>query len=464
MYIPDPPKQKKKIGRKILLAILIIWGISKIELPIFESNPPQIEIDKFEYWNLQKPINLTIYDESGIRDYEITMDNGDGELFKYDSKTFETPDHKKIELNITMPKEKKHSTYATIFVKATDFSNWHFFKGNKSEIQESYIVDRQKPIISIIAASYGIRRGGVAVVIFKVDDKRANSISDVYIETQKGKKFIPQPFFKEGGKYYISLLAWPINDISFKANIVAKDKAGNVATNFINLYLKEKQYRRSTIHLKDSFLSGKISALAQRSEKSQETDSLTDYFKIVNEDIRKENEDLIYKITSQVDKYKLISDFKMYPFRPLKGYAPVASFGDHRKYYYDEEFVSEAFHMGLDLASIKHAPIILSNRGEIVFNEDNGVYGTTIIVSHGLGFYTLYSHCSSVRVQVGDLIDRGSTIANTGKTGLALGDHLHFGIYVQGIPVRPEEWMDKKWMKNNITDVIETAKKLIERN
>ena len=197
MYIPDPPKQKKKIGRKILLAILIIWGISKIELPIFESNPPQIEIDKFEYWNLQKPINLTIYDESGIRDYEITMDNGDGELFKYDSKTFETPDHKKIELNITMPKEKKHSTYATIFVKATDFSNWHFFKGNKSEIQESYIVDRQKPIISIIAASYGIRRGGVAVVIFKVDDKRANSISDVYIETQKGKKFIPQPFLKK---------------------------------------------------------------------------------------------------------------------------------------------------------------------------------------------------------------------------------------------------------------------------
>ena len=41
---------------------------------------------------------------------------------------------------------------------------------------------------------------------------------------------------------------------------------------------------------------------------------------------------------------------------------------------------------------------------------------------------------------------------------------MHFGIYVQGIPVRPEEWMDKKWMKNNITDIIETAKKLIERN
>jgi hypothetical protein len=177
-----------------------------------------------------------------------------------------------------MPKEKKHSTYAMIFVKATDFSSWNFFKGNKSEVQESYIVDKKKPIISVIATSYGIRRGGSAIVIFKVNDKRSDSITDVYIETQTGKKFIPQPFFKGEDKYYISLLAWPINDVSFKASIFAKDKAGNVAKNFINLYLKERQYRRSTIHLKDSFLSGKISALAQRHEKSQETDLLTDYF------------------------------------------------------------------------------------------------------------------------------------------------------------------------------------------
>jgi murein DD-endopeptidase MepM/ murein hydrolase activator NlpD len=48
-------------------------------------------------------------------------------------------------------------------------------------------------------------------------------------------------------------------------------------------------------------------------------------------------------------------------------------------------------------------------------------------------------------------------------TGLALGDHLHFGIVVQGIEVRPEEWMDANWMRVNVFNVIEDAKKIITR-
>ena len=43
-----------------------------------------------------------------------------------------------------------------------------------------------------------------------------------------------------------------------------------------------------------------------------------------------------------------------------------------------------------------------------------------------------------------------------------MGDHLHFGVLVQGIEVRPAEWMDSTWIKLNITDVIENAKKIID--
>ncbi len=45
---------------------------------------------------------------------------------------------------------------------------------------------------------------------------------------------------------------------------------------------------------------------------------------------------------------------------------------------------------------------------------------------------------------------------------LALGDHLHFGVLVQGIEVRPEEWMDKKWIRNNIDNVFKEASSIIE--
>jgi murein DD-endopeptidase MepM/ murein hydrolase activator NlpD len=66
-------------------------------------------------------------------------------------------------------------------------------------------------------------------------------------------------------------------------------------------------------------------------------------------------------------------------------------------------------------------------------------------------------------VKKGDIIKPWQVVAKSGATGLALGDHLHFSILIQGIFVRPAEWMDKTWMKTNITDIIENAKKMIDR-
>jgi murein DD-endopeptidase MepM/ murein hydrolase activator NlpD len=63
----------------------------------------------------------------------------------------------------------------------------------------------------------------------------------------------------------------------------------------------------------------------------------------------------------------------------------------------------------------------------------------------------------------GDIINAWESAAKTGTTGLALGDHLHFSILVQGVFVRPAEWMDKKWMQTNVTDVMEDAIKMIDK-
>ena len=60
------------------------------------------------------------------------------------------------------------------------------------------------------------------------------------------------------------------------------------------------------------------------------------------------------------------------------------------------------------------------------------------------------------------MVKPGDIIANTGKSGLAFGDHLHFGILVQGVEVRPEEWMDKKWLNDNIYEIIKSAKKVMD--
>ena len=160
----------------------------------------------------------------------------------------------------------------------------------------------------------------------------------------------------------------------------------------------------------------------------------------------------------------MLTSFSVTPFYPLRNGKKVADFADHRYYTYNNEQVSESWHMGIDFASVAAAPIIASNAGRVVLASENGIYGLNIVIDHGFGLYSLYGHCSSTRVKEGDMVAAGDQIGVTGTSGLALGDHLHFGILVQGEEVRPQQWMDKKWIKDNITSVLDAAKAMIDKN
>jgi len=160
----------------------------------------------------------------------------------------------------------------------------------------------------------------------------------------------------------------------------------------------------------------------------------------------------------------MIDGFKINKMYPLKNAQVVASFGDHRKYSYNGKKISESYHLGLDLASNAMASIKPQNGGDVVYSDYNGLYGNMPMIHHGLGLYTIYGHCSSVSVSADESVSAKSDIAKTGKSGYAMGDHLHFGVLVQGIEVRPQEWMDKQWIKLNITDVIKSAKEIINKS
>ncbi len=78
-----------------------------------------------------------------------------------------------------------------------------------------------------------------------------------------------------------------------------------------------------------------------------------------------------------------------------------------------------------------------------------------LLISHGLGIYSLYAHCSHLLVKKGEFVNSGSRIAKTGETGYALGDHLHFSIIIQGRYVNPSSWMSAGWLKENINKLID---------
>lgn len=451
-------KGNSSLGVLFLFGLVIAGVLYIYNSVMFERDVPNITLENNGYWNFKKPLAITIDDVSGLKSYRVLMKTKESETSLHYEEFLNPKESVKIEV------EPPRSAYAMkeksvkIIVEATDASKWNFLNGNAQRKEFTFIIDKKRPQLSSVSHSYKITKGGAALVILKAMD---DNLEEVYIQTNYDKKFKLQPFYKEG--YYISLVAWPVTQKSFKATMIAVDKAGNKSKSYIPFYLKDKHYRVSNIKLSDRFLKGKIAELAEEFMETQGVENSLEQFVIINEDVRAKNEKLIHKITSNISD-EMISDFKMKKMYPLKNAQVVASFGDHRKYSYSGKGISESFHLGLDLASNAMAVIKPQNSGDIVYSDFNGLYGNMPIVDHGLGLYTLYGHCSSVNVNRGDFINAKSEIANTGKSGYAMGDHLHFGVLVQGIEVRPAEWMDTKWIKLNISDVIKSAKEIIDRN
>ena len=171
----------------------------------------------------------------------------------------------------------------------------------------------------------------------------------------------------------------------------------------------------------------------------------------VNKGLRKENEDKIAAITKKATPSILWKG----AFSQLSNSKVEANFADERTYTYNNEPIDTAYHLGYDLSVTKHYPVEAANSGTVAFAGDLGIYGNAVILDHGLGLFTLYGHLSSIDVKVGDSIKQRQIIGKTGETGLAAGDHLHYGVYLHGVAVLPVEWWDQKWINDNIEPKLE---------
>ncbi|MEO2168800.1 MAG: M23 family metallopeptidase [bacterium] len=132
-------------------------------------------------------------------------------------------------------------------------------------------------------------------------------------------------------------------------------------------------------------------------------------------------------------------------------------FAEHRTYMYEGRPIDEQTHLGYDLASVRHAPVEASGAGRVQWVGELGIYGNVVLIDHGLGLSTLYAHLSSIAVEDGDAVARGTVIGRTGETGLAGGDHLHFSVTIRGHHVDPIEWWDTGWVQREIHKPLHAA-------
>ncbi len=446
----------------LFLFLIIIIGIPAYiyTSSTFERIPPKVEINHNEYWNLRDKLQVNISDNTGIKYYRIVMIN-DSKSKVLKEETLQTP-IKTINYDIKLPEFYQAKGDITIKVVAVDDSKWNYFAGNEVKKSFTFKVDTISPVAEVINNNYAMKRGGSGIAIVKVFDKHLKS---AYIKISERdnpnvfKKFKLTPFYKQN--YYISLLAWPYNYKTFSADLIVTDEAGNISKAHIPIRWRKSKYSKPKIKITDNFVKTIDIPLLQKAGLNIPS-NLADIFKMANETLRKINETHLYKITDVVLDKK-VDSFNMKPFRPMKGYTKEASYGEMRSYYLDGKKISFAIHKGVDLASYRNAKIYASNIGKVIFEGFVGIYGNTLAVYHKLGLVSTYSHCSSFDVGMGQQVYRGEVIAHTGSTGAVFGDHLHFGIYVQGIPVEPLEWMDSHWIRDNITSIIIKAKRMINR-
>ena len=329
---------------------------------------------------------------------------------------------------------------ATIELSAAGASTW-MFAGQLVEERKVLPVRLTPPALAVTAREIYVTQGGAEVVTYTVGP---TAVKD---GVQAGKWFFtgyPRPGGEPNER--LALFAVPYDMGSDdKIKLIAEDDVGNRSEERFIDHFRPKPFERDTIDVSDRFIGIVVPRIRSRTPDLPDKGSLLDNYIAINRDLRKANNTRLEKLAAKTQPKFLWSK----PFMQMPAKV-VSSFADRRTYKYKGKKIDQQDHLGFDLASVKHAEIPAANDGIVVMAEYLGIYGNTVVIDHGLGLMSLYAHCSSMEVKVGDRVSRGQVVGNTGSTGLALGDHLHFTMLLAGLPVTPLEWWDGHWIKDRL--------------
>ena len=94
-------------------------------------------------------------------------------------------------------------------------------------------------------------------------------------------------------------------------------------------------------------------------------------------------------------------------------------------------------HKGIDIGAAYGADIVAADGGTVLVATYSSSGGNYVIIDHGGGLCTVYMHASSLTVSAGQTVSKGPVIAKVGSTGISTGNHLHFGVTLNGVYVSP---------------------------
>lgn len=309
----------------------------------------------------------------------------------------------------------------------------------------------QPPRVSVASTHHFVNHGGAELVVYRATP------ADVASGVRAGEVEYPGFPAKSAGRLADIELGDPALRVAFFAllhdqdlntpiSLFARDEADNTARGDFEHRPFPKPFRRSRIELDDPFLNRVVPAILENTPDFKPEGSTIEQYVAINSELRRRNAEQIAAFAQKTAPEPLFSG----PFQQLANSQVESAFADQRTYVYQGKEVDRQVHLGFDLATTANAPIVASNRGQVLFADYLGIYGNTIILDHGLGVQSLYAHLSSFDTAVGQVVEKGQVLGRSGMTGLAGGDHLHFTLLVNGRMVSPVEFWDSHWLEDRV--------------
>ena len=450
-------RKKKNFKLGVLVgAVLIVAGVLGVFLlDRFEGEKPELTLELISpYINKSRELVVNLADaRSGLRKVWVSLVK-DGKEATLVEEEFPSGGivargeyrEKSIGFHIDPAKLNLSDGDAILRMAVWDYSWRGSFNGNQTYIEKELIIDTRAPQIEIYSKAHNVSQGGSGLVIYRLSEPCPRSGVTV------GDKFFPgdSGAFQDGDVYLAFFALAHDQGPGTELFVSAEDRAGNHTRAGFAHHIRRKKFKRDTIRISDRFLNWKIPEFEIDKPKA----TLTEKFLAINRDQRRAD----YERIQEICKSPMPVMHWSGRFLRLPKSAPRAGFADHRTYIYNGKEIDRQVHLGADLASTEQAPVPAANGGVVVFADQLGIYGRTVFIDHGFGLFSMYAHLNQITVKQGQTIAKGDILGKTGTTGLAGGDHLHFGILIRDTFVNPIEWWDATWIKHNISSKIDMAK------
>ncbi len=430
----------KKVKALLVLFILLLAFLGALafasKVPAVSINPPVTAIGK------STPVKIHLVAPHGARRILATIEQNSVSYSvldkRYPTRRLVFGDEKSIIDVLFAAGQDKTPALKDGKARITVAAQSNDFLGRTATTASDIEIITTPPRVSVDGFQHYVNQGGAELVTFTASGYWTEA--GVRVGKYTFRSF-PVPGANSPNARF-ALFAYPWDLVpGIEPQVYVRNPAGAEAHGHFYFKLFPKKFRAEDFNLTDQVMN----RLVDQIDPSSTGDLLQRFLKI-NGPMRQANNRTLADLRLKTEERILWHG----PFVQLGNSKVEAHFADVRTYKYQGKKVDEQVHLGFDLAVTQHTPVVAANDGKVLWADNLGIYGNCIVIDHGYGLQSIYGHLADFAVKAGDTVKKGQQIGKSDSTGLALGDHLHFSMQIDGVQVNPVEWWDAHWIHDRI--------------